>query len=183
MKIIRTAVTAALLCSSVLLTGCGGGMSLNSPKLPDLSGGYCASAEISFSGGKAQAEVTRSEPGCWEFCFSEPPELSGLIMTVNNGELSASLGELSVTAGEGDYTALPVVIAEGIDSLSGAKPENVTEEDGVLTIRLKADGKSCTVTADKATGDILSFRSPSNKLAVYFSNVSPYTEEVGLIEE
>ena len=104
-------------------------------------------------------------------------------MKVDNGELSASLGELSVTAGEGDYTALPVIIAEGIDSAKDASPENVTEENGVLTIRLKSDGKSCTITADKATGDILSFRSPSNKLAVYFSDVSPYTEEVGLIEE
>ena len=41
---------------------------------------------------------------------------------------------------------------------------------------------SCTVTADSSTGDILTFRSPGNKLAVFFSDVSPYTEEVGVIE-
>ena len=37
-------------------------------------------------------------------------------------------------------------------------------------------------TQDKATGDILALKSPSDKLAVYFSDISPYTEEVGLVE-
>jgi hypothetical protein len=38
------------------------------------------------------------------------------------------------------------------------------------------------VTIDKATGDILSVRSPSNKLSVYFSDVSPYTADSATVE-
>ena len=52
----------------------------------------------------------------------------------------------------------------------------------MLTIRTTAEGNSCTLTADRTSGDILTFRSPSNKLAVTFSEASPYTEEVGVIE-
>ena len=73
------------------------------------------------------------------------------------------------------------LIAEGIDS-AGENAGSASEKDGVLTIKTEADGSACTVTADSSTGDILTFRSPGNKLAVFFSDVSPYTEEVGVIE-
>ena len=102
-------------------------------------------------------------------------------MKLENGTLTASLGELSVTAGEGENTILPMLIAEGIDS-AGENAGSASEKDGVLTIKTEADGSVCTVTADSSTGDILTFRSPGNKLAVFFSDVSPYTEEVGVIE-
>lgn len=183
MRFVKSAGAAAVLCGAALLCGCNGAVSFNSTKLPDFSSGYCANAEMTFGDIKAQAEITRTEPGCWEFEFSEPKELSGLVMTVINGELTASLGELNVTAGEGEYTALPVLIADGLDALQSADKEEFTEKDGVLTVRVEADGSKCTVTADKATGNILSFKSPTDKLAVYFSDVSPYTEEVGLIDE
>lgn len=183
MKFLKTAGAAAVVCAAALLCGCEGAISLNSAKLPDFSSGYSAEAEIAFGSEKAQAEIDRSEPGCWEFRFSEPKELSGVVMKLENGELTASLGALSVTAGGGDYTMIPVVIADGLDELQNLKSDNFTEENGVLTAKLDSCGSKCTVTADKQTGDILTFKSPSNKLAVYFSNVSPYTEEVGLIEE
>ena len=183
MKRLKILGAAAALCMTGLACGCEGAVNLNSPKLPDLDRSYSASAEITFGSNTAQAEVTRSEPGSWEFSFSEPAELSGVIMRIDNGELTASLGDLSVTAGEGNYTTMPMLIAEGIDSLGSVKPTDITEENGILTIKLKSDGKSCTVTADKATGDIISFKSPGSKLAVYFSEVSPYTEDVGIIDE
>lgn len=183
MRILKTAGTAVVLCAAALLCGCEGAISIGSAKLPDFSGSYSANAEITFGNEKAQAEVDRIEPGCWEFRFSEPKELCGVVMTVENGEVTASLGELTVTAGEGDYTMLPVIIAEGLDEVQNLSSDSFTEENGVLTAKLESRGSKCTVTADKQTGDILSFKSPSDKLAVYFSEVSPYTEEVGLIEE
>ncbi|MGN1340785.1 MAG: hypothetical protein ACI4WS_10870 [Oscillospiraceae bacterium] len=183
MKILRTVGAAAAVCAAALFCGCEGAISIGSAKLPDFSGGYSANAEITFGNEKAQAEIDRVEPGCWEFRFSEPKELSGVVMKLENGEVTASLGEISVAAGEGDYTMLPVVIAEGLDELQNLTSDSFTEENGVLTAKLEAFGSKCTVTADKQTGDVLSFKSPSDKLAVYFSEVSPYTEEVGLIEE
>ncbi len=176
----RAVTAGAVLCASVFLAGCEGGVPFvqgNPPKMPE---GWSAGAEITFGSNKAQAEVTRTGPGCWDFLFTEPPELSGIEMKLENGTLTASLGELSAEAGGGDFTILPKLIAEGIDSIDAA---GFTERDGVLTAKITASGSSCTVTADSATGNILSFKSPGNKLAAYFSDVTPYTEEVGLVEE
>ena len=61
------------------------------------------------------------------------------------------MGELSVTAGEGENTILPMLIAEGIDS-AGENAGSASEKDGVLTIKTEADGSACTVTADSSPG-------------------------------
>ena len=172
---------AAALAAALMMSGCQGELPFAAVKTPELSNAWTAQAEIKFGDNNARAEVTRIEPGCWEFGFTEPQELCGVTMTVENGTLTASLGELTVTAGDGENTILPMLIAAGIDS-AGENAGSASEKDGVLTIKTEADGSSCTVTADSSTGDILTFRSPSNKLAVFFSDVSPYTEEVGVIE-
>lgn len=178
---IRIISGAAALTAVLLMSGCQGELPFAAAKTPELSSLWTAQAEIKFGDNNARAEVTRSEPGCWEFGFTEPQELCGVTMKLENGTLTASLGELSVTAGEGENMILPMLIAEGIDS-AGENAGSASEKDGVLTIKTEADGCACTVTADSSTGDILTFRSPGNKLAVFFSDVSPYTEEVGVIE-
>lgn len=178
---IRILTGAAVLCAAVLLCGCEGKIPFPAAKTPELSPAWTAQAEIKFGDNTANAEVSRIEPGCWEFSFTEPQELCGVKMTLENGALTASLGELTVTAGDGDNTILPQLIAAGIDA-AAESTTGASEKDGVLTIKTETDGSSCTVTADSASGEILSFRSPANKLAVYFSEVSPYTEEIGVIE-
>ena len=108
--------------------------------------------------------------------------LLALLLALSAAALAESLTvSVEKTAGEGENTILPMLIAEGIDS-AGENAGSASEKDGVLTIKTEADGSACTVTADSSTGDILTFRSPGNKLAVFFSDVSPYTEEVGVIE-
>lgn len=183
MRYTRRITAAAAAAGMLMLCGCEGGMPFGSAQLPDMTAGWTAQAEISYGESTAQAEVTRSEPGCWQFAFTQPQELCGVTMRLENGELTASLGSLSVTAGEGDYTMLPVMIADGVDSLSNAEIGTLTEENGVLTARLTIDGATCVITADKSTGDIISFKSPDGRLAAFFSEVAPYTEEVGLVDE
>ena len=180
MNRLKIITAGAVFLASVALTGCQGSNPFTQQNSPEIPESWSAGAEITFGTNKAQAEVTRSEPGCWEFLFTEPPELSGVEMKLQNGMLTASLGELSVEAGGGDFTILPELIAEGIDGLGNVE---FTERDGVLTATTTADGCSCTVSADKSTGNILSFKCPGNKLAAYFSDVTPYTEEIGLVEE
>lgn len=180
MNKIKAVTAGAVLFASVVLTGCEGSIPFTQQKSPELPESWSAGAEITFGTNKAQVEVTRVEPGCWEFLFTEPPELSGVEMKLQNGTLTASLGELTVEAGGGDFTILPELIAEGIDDLGNAE---FTERDGVLTAKMTVGGCSCTVTADKATGNILSFKCPGNKLAAYFSDSAPFTDEAGLVDE
>lgn len=173
-------IAAAVLAAGVIsMCGCEGKIPFTAEKTAQLPASWTAQADIRFGDNQAIAQVTRSGQGCWEFDFSEPPELCGVSMSLQDGELTASLGELTVNAGAGGYTVLPLLIAEGIDAADSAE---TSEKDGVLTIRTTAEGNSCTLTADRTSGDILTFRSPSNKLAVTFSEASPYTEEVGVIE-
>lgn len=183
MKLLRGIAALGLGAAAAVLTGCNGAAPFTQVKLPELDRSWSAAAQLDIAGTEAAAEVSRIESGCWEFCFTEPPELSGVVMTVENGSFSARLGELSVDAGDGDITALPQVIADGIDKACTLGQSGFTEEDGVLSASPEACGKSCTVTVDKATGDILSFRCPGMKLAAYFDASSPYTEEIGLIDE
>lgn len=175
---LKRILAGAALCCTVLLCGCSEGIPFTGEASPDFTAGWMAQAEIICGDNTARAEVTRSEPDYWEFSFTEPQELSGVIMRIENGKASASLGELTAEVGNGDFTLLPEIIAGGIDSLEGAQ---LTENDGVLTAKVTFEGSKCVITADKATGDILSLKCPESKLAVYFSETAPYTEEVGLI--
>lgn len=175
----RTIFSCGILCAAALLCGCDGNeLQLGKPSLPAFDGSFSASADISYGKNTAAAEVTREEVGSWEFRFTQPPELSGVVMRWENGELTASLGELNVTAGGGDYMIIPRLIAEEIDSLPQVSSDYITEENGILTIRTS----SCTITADKATGEIISLKAPKEQAAVNFSEISPYTEEVGVID-
>ena len=176
----RKMICAALLGGVVLLVGCNGSVPFVSEKLPDMDGGFSSTAEITFGKMTARAEIDRIEPGSWEFSFTSPEELA--VMTVQDGMLTASLGDISTEDCGGDHTALPVIIAGAIDGLGSLSARDLSEKDGVLTAHSDGCGSRCTVMIDKATGEILSLKSPSDKLAVYFSDISPYTEEVGLVE-
>ena len=178
----RKYVLAGIVCGGILLTGCSGSNPFTSDKLPDLSGGFSSRAEVDYGKFRAQAEIDRICPGSWEFRFTSPEELAGVVMTVEDGKLSANLGDITVSDSGGDHTALPLIVADAIDGLSGLSAGEFSEKDGVLTANSNIAGSHCTVTIDKATGQVLSLKSRSDKLAVYFSDISPYTEEVGLIE-
>ena len=115
MNRLKIITAGAVFLASVALTGCQGSNPFTQQNSPEIPESWSAGAEITFGTNKAQAEVTRSEPGCWEFGFTEPQELCGVTMKLENGTLTASLGELNVTAGEGDNTILPLLVAEGID--------------------------------------------------------------------
>ncbi len=178
----RRIICAGAICGGMLLCGCGGQIPFVSEKLPDMSGGFSSSAEVTFGKLTAQAEISRIQTGSWEFAFTAPEELAGVVMTIEDGKLSAELGKITVDAEGGEYTPLPLIIAGGIDGLEELSADDFTEKDGVLTAHSRYGDSVCTVTVSKSTGEILSLKSSADKLAVYFSDITPYTEEVGLIE-
>lgn len=77
---IRIISGAAALTAVLLMSGCQGELPFAAAKTPELSSSWTAQAEIKFGDNNARAEVTRSEPGCWEFGFIEPQELCGVTM-------------------------------------------------------------------------------------------------------
>lgn len=157
-----------ILCSSLLLCGCSANQIFGQAK-PDYDSSYQIKAEISFGELEASADVTRNSKDNWEFCFTEPGYLAGMKLILADDELTASLGNISITTEANDYYDLiPDIIAESIDSLPDIQSENIIENEDVLTLNTVADGKKVIVTSDKS-GNLISLRCPYYKFSVDFS--------------
>lgn len=163
-KLIPAAAFAGL-----FLCGCASGNPFTAAK-PDFDSAYTIDAQIKYDGNEAKAEVVRNSAGDWQFRFSEPEALNGIKLKLNSDGMSASLGELNVSAEQSSvYTMIPDIIAESLDLLPETKPEDITENEGVLTVETEFDGRRVTVTTDKS-GQLISLKCPYHKLSVYFSN-------------
>lgn len=183
-RFVMIAVITALHC------GCS---TMNfSSAAPDFDTCYNVQAELEYGDFEAVAEVTRNGEGSWQFRFTEPSELMGVTISLENEDITASLGELTLTTEQSsEWSSAPTIIAQSIDSLSDLPAESITESEGVLTLTSDFSGKPCQITADKATGRLISLKYPHGGLSVYFSNQEEFTpdadeqteEQVGLVVE
>lgn len=167
----RTAF-AAIAVSTALLCGCAD--SLPFTEKPAYHEKNCTmNAEISCGELSAQAKVTRRGEGEWEFAFTEPKELMGVVVTLGDEGVTASLGALSVTSEPSAvYNMLPQIIARAVDALPDTPADKISEEDGILTLENEcADGK-VVVTAQKSTGNLITLKCPYQRLAVCFSDIA-----------
>lgn len=172
---LKKAAAALAVAGTLVLSGCGARLPF-SQKLPDLNSTYTVKADITFDKLKAKADLTRVSSDEWEFCFTEPKQLSGLNIKLNSEKYAVSLGGLTFSAEESSvYTALPQLVASSIGMLSSLGSDKITSEDGVLTFSCELDGKRVTVTANERTGDLISLKCPHHKLSVNFSEQKPYT--------
>ncbi len=157
-----------LLAAPLLLCGCNGSELLAKP-LPSFDKSYELAAQIDYGSYSAAADITRNGKGDWKFSFTEPSYLMGMELCLSEEGLTASLGDLSVSAeGSEVYKLIPDVIATVLDSVAGAAPETVSENEGILTISTEMDGEKAVVTAD-SSGNLLTLKCPSQRLAVTFS--------------
>lgn len=184
-KMIAAAVLAA--AGTLSLCGCGSGLPFVQ-KTPNFNSTYTVTADITYDKIKAKANITRVTLDEWEFCFTEPKQLNGLIVRLNNEKYFASLGGLSFSAEDNPlYAAAPRLISDSISLLSAAANDKTTASEGVLTFSDELDGKHVTITANERTGDLISLKCPNRKLSVSFSDQKPYTlilpEEDGITIE
>ncbi len=170
-------LTVPVLAAVLLLSGCNNVELLSRPA-PDFDKSYQMSAQIDYGSYSAAADITRSGKDNWQFCFSEPSYLMGMELTLADGTLTASLGDISITADKNDvYTMLPEVISAALDTLPSAAAESITENEGVLTITTDVLGDKTVVTAD-SSGNLLTLKCPSKQLSVKFSE----QEEIAVTE-
>lgn len=192
----RKLISTSVLCVSlaILLGACSSGKMPFSPsKQVDFDSGYTVSADITCGKLDAKADITRNGKNDWEFTFSEPKALMGLTLHLTDGEMSANLGGLNVSAQpKGVYASLPGIIAQAVDKLPEIQ-ESMTEKDGVLTAESEFDGQKVIITAAGDSGELISLKCPYHKLSVHFSEqqkISPpetkdpaSDSEVMIIEE
>lgn len=182
----KIAAGSAAVVLAASLCGCNGKLPFTGSK-PDFNKSYLVSAEIRCDRLNAKADIIRAGNNDWEFTFTEPKELSGIVLAINTNGYTARLGEMKFRADENvEYTMLPEVIFTALDMLAVTSNDQLTEEDGVLTAQLALDDKTVTVTAD-SKGDLISLKSPYHQLSVNFSGQKPYTSPLpadgGLISD
>lgn len=180
----RIAAGCAAVFTAVSLCGCNVklpfvGNSLNFDK------SYTVSAEINCDRLNAKANITRAGANDWEFVFTEPKELNGVIIAFGANGYSARLGTLNFIAAENStYTVLPKVIGGALDVLAGMPSDSFTQNNGVVSADVDLNGKTITVNADEK-GNLISLKSPYHQLSVNFSGQQPYKsplpDEGGLI--
>lgn len=180
----KIAAAGAAVLTALTLCGCNGKLPFIGSK-PDFNKSYTVCAEIKCDRLKAKADVIRAGANDWEFTFTEPKELSGMVVAFGANGYTAKLGELKFNADENaEYTILPEVIGTALDKLAAVDSSVLTSEDGVLTANVALDDKTVTVTAGE-NGDLISLKSPYHQLSVNFSEqkpyVSPLPDEGGLI--
>lgn len=182
----KIAAGSAAVVLAAAMCGCNGKLPFTGSK-PDFNKSYSVSAEIRCDRLEAKADVIRAGNNDWEFTFTEPKELNGIVLAINTNGYNARLGEMKFKADENaEYTMLPEVIFTALDMLAMTSNDQLTEEDGVLTAQLALDDKTVTVTAN-SRGDLISLKSPYHQLSVNFSGQKPYTsplpEDGGLISD
>lgn len=156
------------------------------PSMPNFDSTYKIAAEITCDDLEAKAEVTRKGASDWVFAFTEPKQLNGITMSLGADGWSAKLGDLTFDVdGSEVYTLIPEVIGSSVDGLSALTGNNISSENGVLTLDTEFGGKKVTVTANENSGDLISLKCPYHKLSVNFTDRQPYTpfdpEQGGLV--
>lgn len=170
----KIAAAALTVAGTLMLCGCGTKLPFTQ-KAPNFDTTYTVTADITYDKLKAKANLTRATADEWEMTFTEPKELNGIVVRLNNNKYSASLGGMSFSSEHNSvYSTAPQIIAKAVGSLANST-ENATSSDGVITITTELDGKRVTVTANERNGDLISLKCPQHKLSVNFSDQKPYT--------
>lgn len=178
-------------CALIALTlsSCSAGsIPFSGSKQVNFDTGYTVNADISCGEFKAKADITRKAENSWEFQFTEPKQLMGMKLSLDDGVMTAKLGSFSISADDsGVYNTLPKIISQAVDTMPDMPAESLTEEEGVLTAETEFNGQRVVITAAKDTGNLISLKCPYYKLTVHFSEQAKLgdlgTEEVVIIEE
>lgn len=182
----KRANTLIITIATLFLTSCASTAPLSTTK-PDFDTAYTVNADITYGKLEAKAEVKRQDDECWEFRFTEPKALSGVIVQLNDDGVTARLGGLSFTAEDGlPFDLVPDIIATSVDSLNDLQAESIQQQETIMTLGTTFGGQPVTITADSTTGHLLTLKSPYHKLFVEFSGQAESeeiaTEECGLME-
>lgn len=166
---------SALPIIAATLCGCSGTLPFTK-KMPDFSVNQALTAEIKSGNLEAKANVVRND-GEWEFTFTEPKTLGGIVVKLGEKGVDGHLGSFSFVVDDNQkYAMCPEIIAKTVDALDDVPAEKISAKDGVLTIETSFEGSKTTVSADERTGKLISLKCPQYKLAVNFTEAGKLSE-------
>lgn len=170
----RLIAFAVMILTAVSMAACSVSGKGDSDKPNGLSGSFQADMTVVLDELNAEGTIKRMGSGSWEAEFSSPNTLSGVKLTFNDGNVTASYKGLNFSVPQ---SALPVKamlvnLISAVDDLAANEKLTGTEEDGMLKISGALEGGDYTLSVDES-GNIASFSMPNNKLTINFSSVTP----------
>lgn len=170
----RLIAFAVMILTAVSMAACSVSGKGDSDKPNGLSGSFQADMTVVLDELNAEGTIKRMGSGSWEAEFSSPNTLSGVKLTFNDGNVTASYKGLNFSVPQ---SALPVKamlvnLISAVDDLAANEKLTGTEEDGMLKISGALEGGDYTLSVDES-GNIASFSMPNNKLTMNFSSVTP----------
>lgn len=177
LKCTKMGFVGTLCLVSVLFCGCDTKLPFGSTK-PNFDSSFTVDAEINCDKLNAKAEVTRISGEEWRFTFSEPKELTGVVIEYSKSACTGTLGGLSFKAESNSlYSMVPEIIMDSINSLSNCTNEQIVQNDEILTYETEFNDKKVTVTANAKNNSLVALKCPYHRLAVNFSDLKPYKEQ------
>ncbi|MBQ8296357.1 MAG: hypothetical protein IJX77_01075 [Ruminococcus sp.] len=174
----RLVAFVVTIITAVCLGACSAVGKNETTKPNGLDSRFQAAVSVELDELDAEGTIKRFGDGMWEIEFASPNTLSGVKLSFNEGNVSASYKGLNFSVPQ---SALPVKammlnLISAVDDLAKNEELSGEEADGMLKISGSLDGGEYTLTVDK-NGSISSFEMPNNKLKITFSEVTMLGEE------
>jgi hypothetical protein len=170
----RLIAFAVVIMTAFCLIACTGSVTGSKTTVPNgLSGSFQADVTVILGELEAEGIIKRFGSGSWDIEFSSPNTLSGVKLSFEEGNVTASYKGLDFSV---PRSALPVKsmllnLISAVDDLAVNDELKGIDEDGVTSISGSLDGGEYTLTVDK-NGNITSFVMPNNDLEIIFRNIT-----------
>lgn len=170
MKKLRVTISAMIILALLMLSGC---QKLPGGEIPEKDILFKTDAEIIYGDFDATGTLTRLGNGSWRMELTKPETLAGLVITEDNGNITAEMNGLSFSAAR---DSLPVkslfgLIFNAVDSAATSESaEAVKSDDGIISISGDSALGGYTVDMDAESGNYVGIRIPDKELSVVFSN-------------
>lgn len=167
-------LTSMLVCMVIFaVVSCSSPMKQTSKRQNNLNTQFSAVMNISLDKLNADGTITRLSDGNWEAEFESPNTLSGVKLSFEGNNVTASYKGLNFSV---PRSAIPVKamltnLISAVDSAAREEELQGTENEGLLNINGSLDGGDYTLSVD-SNGNIHTFEMPNNLLKIAFSDVN-----------
>lgn len=163
---------AVMIITAVMFVACSSPIKSETSRKNGLNCAFESSVNITIDKLNAEGVIRRFGDGVWDVEFSAPNTLSGVRLSFDSGNVTASYKGLDFSVPQ---SALPVKAMmlnlisavdtnARLDELKGSENDNVLEVSGTL------DGGDYVISVGK-DGKLISFEMENNKLKMIFSDM------------
>lgn len=166
-------IFALFLCGLIMLSFCACGKE-KTTAIPDLNKLFTSTASITYGEFEAAATVNRLGNGLWDVEFTSPTTLAGVKLSYNGEDITASYMGLSfsIPKDAAPIKSVLTMIFNSIDKSAEKVDMPCAEDEGITVFSGTGDQGDFSISVDKASGNLVAFEMPDEKLKVEFTDYS-----------